>query len=122
MLFFGVDLGKGLDHNSLSRLADEIPYSSSDLLYYTLLLPFTWTFYLKSNSLSPFSLFGKKFSKSNFNSAQIFLDNPKICRSGKIFPTSQKYSKYHFLPDLEKFPPFCRPFAYSCLRSLNGVH
>ena len=39
--YFGVDLGNGLEHNSLSRSADGTPYSSSDLL--TLLLPFTWT-------------------------------------------------------------------------------
>ena len=38
--YFGVLLGKGLDHNSLSRFADGTPYSSSDLLYFTLLLPF----------------------------------------------------------------------------------
>ena len=30
--YFGVDLGKGLDHYSLSRLTDGTPYSSSDLL------------------------------------------------------------------------------------------
>ena len=50
--YFGVDLGKGLDHNSPSRLTDGTPRSSSDLLYFTLLLPSTWTDYSKSNSLS----------------------------------------------------------------------
>ena len=37
---FGVDLGKGLDHYSISRLTDWTPHSSSDLLHFTLLLPF----------------------------------------------------------------------------------
>ena len=54
--------------------------------YFTLLLPFTWTNYSKSNSLSPFffldknflslipllSPFGRNYSKSNFNSIKIF--------------------------------------------------
>ena len=84
--YSGVDLGNGLDRNSLSRLADGTPYSSSDLLYFTLLLPFTWTNYPKSNSLSPFffldknflgpipllSPLGQKYSKSNFNFTKIF--------------------------------------------------
>ena len=39
--FFGVDLGKRLDHYSLSRLTDGTPYFFSDLPYFT--LPFTWT-------------------------------------------------------------------------------
>ena len=38
--YFGFDLGNGLDRYSLSRLADGTPYSFSDLLYFTLLLPF----------------------------------------------------------------------------------
>ena len=38
--YFGADLGSGLDHNSLSRLTDGTPRSSSDLLYFTLLPPF----------------------------------------------------------------------------------
>ena len=38
--YFGADLGKGLDFYSLSRLADGTPYSSSDLPYFKLLLPF----------------------------------------------------------------------------------
>ena len=45
--YFGVDLGNGLDHYSLSRLADGTPYSSSDLPYFTLLL------YFDKNILSP---------------------------------------------------------------------
>ena len=89
--YSGVDLGNGRDHNSLSRSADGTPYSSPDLpylftFYFTLLLPFTWTNYSKSNSLSPFfffdenflspipllSLLGQKYSKSNFNSTKLF--------------------------------------------------
>ena len=117
--YFGVDLGNGLDHYSLSCLTDGIPYFSSDLLYFTLLLPFTWTNYSKSNSLSSFCLSGQKFSKSkfffsplfrqkysksNFNSAKIFKDNFKCCLSRKINSISQNYSKSHLLCDLEKFP------------------
>ena len=64
--YFGVDLGNGLDHNSLSRLADGTPHSSFDLLYLTLPLPFTWTKYSKSNFLLPFCLFGQKVSESKF--------------------------------------------------------
>ena len=59
--YFGVDLGKRLDHNPLSRLADGTPYSSSDLFYFTLLLLFTWANYFKSNSLSPFCFLDKNF-------------------------------------------------------------
>ena len=84
--YFGVDLGNGLNHNSLSRLLVGTPYSSSDLPYFTLLLPLTWTNYYKSNSFSPFFFFDKifpgliplfsslrtKFSKSNFNFTKIF--------------------------------------------------
>ena len=33
--YFGVDLGKRLDHYSLSRLTDRAPHSSSDLPYFT---------------------------------------------------------------------------------------
>ena len=36
--YFGVDLGNGLDHYSLSCLATGTPYSSSDWPYFTLLL------------------------------------------------------------------------------------
>ena len=100
--YLGVDLGNGLNHNSLSRFADGTPYSSSDLLYFTLILLFTWTKFFKSNSLPSFSFLGKnfrspiplfssigqKFSKSNSSSLFYWT---KICLS----PTSilQKYSK-----------------------------
>ena len=118
--YFGVDMGKRLDHYSLSRLTDGTHHSSSDLLYFTLLLPFTWTNCSKSNCLSHFCLFEQKFSKSNSSSLfssdknipsptsslQIFsfYDNSKFCLSRKIIPTSQKHFKSHFLLDLEKFP------------------
>ena len=54
-------MGKGLDHYFLSCLTDVTPYSSSDLLYFALLLPFTRTNYFQSNSLFPFGLFGQNF-------------------------------------------------------------
>ena len=66
--YFGVDLGKGLDHHSLSRLADGTPYSSSDLPYFTLLLAFYVDKLFQVQLLSPFRLFGQKFSKSNSSS------------------------------------------------------
>ena len=80
---------------------------------------FTWTNYFESNSLSPFCLFGQKFSqskllfflpfgqkhsKSNFTFTKIFKDNSQFCVSRKIIPIQQNYSKSHFLSDLEKFP------------------
>ena len=77
----------------ISRLTYGTPYSSSDLLYFTLLLPFTWTNYFKSNSLSPFRFLGQKYSKSNFHSTKIFWDNSKFCLSRKIIPILQKNSK-----------------------------
>ena len=68
--YFGVDLGNGLDHNSLSRLADGTPYFSSDLLYFTLLL------YLDKIILSPnfssLSSLDRRISQSNFNYPKIF--------------------------------------------------
>ena len=87
---FGVDLGNGLDHNSLSRSADGNPYSSSDLLYFTLFLPFTWTNYSKSNSLSLFCLLDKKFLGPKFSS--LFLLEKKISKSKFLFslPFRQK--------------------------------
>ena len=59
--YVGVDLAKRADHYFISRLRDETPHSSSDLLYFTLLLAFTWTNYFKSNSLSPVRFLDKKF-------------------------------------------------------------
>ena len=82
--YFGIDLGEGLDHYSLPLLTDGTPHSSSDLLYFFLMLSFTWTNYFKSISLLPFAfldknflnpislLFGQKYSKSNFNFAKRF--------------------------------------------------
>ena len=63
---FGVDLRNQLNHNFPSRLTDGTPLSSSDLLYFFLLLPFIWTNYSKSNSLSPFYSLGQNYSKSEF--------------------------------------------------------
>ena len=141
--YFGADLGNGLDHNFPSRLTDGTPHSSSDLLYFTLLLPFTWTIYSKSNSLSPsyswtkffqvqflfpllfgqnnsksklpllFALPGQKNSKCNSKSTTIFYGNFILCFSRKSLPILQKYSKSHLLPDLERFPLFCLPISYS---------
>ena len=85
--YFGVDMRKGLDHYSLCRLTDGIPHSSSDLLYFILLLPFTCTNSLKSNFFSPFRFLGQKFSMSDF-SAFFSLDE-KILSPTSI---SEKYS------------------------------
>ena len=74
--YFGDDLGKRLDHYSLSRLTDGTRYSSSDLPYFT--LPFTWTklFSVQTslltslwtkNILSPIPIL-KKYSKTLPNS------------------------------------------------------
>ena len=74
--YFGVDLGKRLDHFSPSRLADGTPYSFSDLLYFTLLLylgkiilsPNFFSFSsLDKKTLSPISIL-QKFSKTIPNS------------------------------------------------------
>ena len=62
--YSGVDLGKGLDHNSLSRSADGTLYSSSDLPYL-----FTWLFFslllgqiiLSPSPFLPFSSWTKIF-------------------------------------------------------------
>ena len=86
--YFGANLGNGLDHYSLSRLADGTAYSSSDLLYFTLHLPLTWTNYFKSKSFSPFCFFGQKFSKSNFSS--LFPSDKNILSPS---PIPQKCSK-----------------------------
>ena len=84
--YFGVDLGNWLDHNSLSRLTDGTPHSSCDLLYFIFLLPFTWTKYFKSSSLSPLRCFGQKIFISNLSS--FFFSDKNI-----LSPTSipQKY-------------------------------
>ena len=63
--YLGVDLGKRLYHYFLSRLTDGTPHSFSDLLYFTPLLPFTWTIYFKSNFLSRFD-FGHKIFRLQF--------------------------------------------------------
>ena len=66
--YFGANLGNGLDHNFPSRLTDGTPHSSSDLLHFTLLLPFNWTSYSKYNSLPLSYSLGQKNSKSNNSS------------------------------------------------------
>ena len=81
MLLFWSRSGKRTRSIIFSRLTDGTPHSSSDLLYFTLLLPFTWTNYFKSNSLFPFCLFGQKFSKSKFLFSSLF---------------GQEYSKSNF--------------------------
>ena len=86
--YFEVDLRNLLYQYSLSRLTDGTPHSSCDLIYFTLLLPFTWTNYSKSNSLSPFCLFGQKLSKSN--SSSLFLSDKNILSPT---PISAKFSK-----------------------------
>ena len=86
--YFAVDLAKGLDHYSLSRLTDGTSHSSSDLLYFILLLPFAWTNYFKSNFFSRFCLFGQIFSKSSFSS--LFSSDKNIPSPTSIL---QKYSE-----------------------------
>ena len=110
--YFGADLGNGLDHNFPSRLTDGTPHSSSDLLYFTLLLPFTGTNYSKSNSLSPSYSLGQNCSKSN--SSSLFSSDKISLSQNSLFsllfldeknssPTlnPQKYSKSHFPSDLK---------------------
>ena len=65
--YFGVDLLNQLDHNFPSRSTDGTPHSSSDLLYSFFLLPFTWTNYSKSNSISRFYSLGQSCSKSKIS-------------------------------------------------------
>ena len=84
--YFGAYLGNGLDYYSLSRLTDGTPHSSSDLLYFTLLLLFY--FYLDKLFSFPFCFFAQNFSKSK--SSCIFSFDENI-----LTPTSilQKYPK-----------------------------
>ena len=77
---------------------------------FTLLLPFTWTNYSKSNSLSPFffldenflstisllSPLGQKYSKSNSLSPFFFLDENFLSTISLLSPLGQKYSKSNF--------------------------
>ena len=81
------------------------------LLFFSLLLGQN---YSKSNSLSPFYLFGKNFLSPI--PLLFFLDKNFL----SPIPILQKYSKSHSFLDLEKFPLPCLPIAYSCHRSLNG--
>ena len=119
--YIGVNLGNGLDHNFLSHLTDGTPRSSSDLLYFTLLGPFTRTNYSKSNSLSPSYSLGQKHSmpdsSSFFSSDKLFLSQNALF--SLLFldenilsptPNPQEYSKSHFPSDLQKFPLFVHLF------------
>ena len=135
--FSGVDLGKGLDHHSLSRSADGTPYSSSDLLYFTLPLPFYldkffrvqlpflflpfWTKIFYSNSCSLFSSVKNVLSPTS-NLQKYSKTNPNSVLAAKSFQFRKKNCKSHFLPDLQKIPLFCLFISYSCLRSLHEVH
>ena len=87
--YFGVDLGSGPDHHSLSRSADGTPYSSSDLPY--LLLYSSSPFYLDKlfQVQLPFSLFLDKNFLSPIAPLSFLLDK------NILSPTSilQKYSK-----------------------------
>ena len=73
--YFGVDLRNQLDNKFHFHLMDGILHSSSDLLSASLFLPFTWTNYSESNSLSPF------FSWINY-----FQSNPSF-----LISSSEKY-------------------------------
>ena len=134
--YFGVDLGNGLDNYSLSRLTDGTPHSSSDLIYFTLLLPFYLDKLFHVQLLFSLFVFCTKFSKSNF--FHLFSSDKNI-----LSPTSilQKYSKTFSKSVLvaksvrshksnlspisfltwKKFL-FLPANSYFCLRSLNGVH
>ena len=86
--YFGADLGNGLDYYSHSRLADVIPHSSSDLLYFILSSLLLGKIILSPTPFLPFAFLGKKFLSPNFSS---------LFSSDKNFlsPTSvlQKHSK-----------------------------
>ena len=81
-------MGKGLDHYSLSRLTDGTPYSSSDLLYFTLFLPFYLDKLFQVQLPLSLLIFSRKFSKSK--SSSLFSLDKNI-----LSPTSilQKYSE-----------------------------
>ena len=91
--YLRADLGSGLDHNFPSRLTDEILQSSSDLLYFTLLLPLTWTKYSKFSNFSPSHSLGQIYSKSNSSS---------LFTSDKIILRKNSFSSLLFLD--KKFP------------------
>ena len=121
--YFGADLRNQIDYNFPSRVKDGTPHSSSDLFYFTLLLPFTWTNYSKSNFLFLFYSLGQKYSKSN--SSSLFSSDKIIPSQNSLFsllfldkkflsltPNPQKHSKSHFPSDLEKFPLFAYLFYF----------
>ena len=104
--YFGADLRNQFDYNFPSRLTDGTTHSSSDLLYSSLLLPFSWTNYSQSNSLSPFYSFGQNYSKSKLPRLFALPGQKNLSPT----PNLQKNSKSHFPPDLEKFPLFANLF------------
>ena len=98
---------------------------------------FTWTNYFKSNSFSPFYIFGQKFSKSNSSSffpldKNILSPSPILQNYSKTLPNSVLAAK-SFQPRKNVLSPifflthknslsFVHPFHTLNLRSLNGVH
>ena len=104
--YFGDNLRSPLDHNFPSRLTDVTPYSSSDLLSSSLLVPLTWTNYSRSNSLSPFYSLGQKYSKSKLPVSFALLGLKILSPT----PNLQKYSRSIFFSDLEKLPLFAYLF------------
>ena len=101
--YIGIKLGKRLHHNFPFRLTDGTPHSSSDFLYFTPFLLFT---FLDKIILSPIPL----------------PSSPPSLKFLSPFPNLLKHSMSKFLSDLEIFPPFCLPLSYSCRYSLNSVH
>ena len=66
--YFGADLGNGLDYYPLSRLTDGTLHSSSDFLFFTLLLLFYWDKLFQVQLPYSLLLLWTKFSKSNSSS------------------------------------------------------
>ena len=117
--YFGVDLRNQLDHNFLSRSTNGTPYSSSDLLASSL-LPFTWKYYPKSKSFSPFCSLEQNYAKSN-SCPLVFGHSYSKSKFPLLFalpglkilsptPILLKYYKSNFVSELEKFPLFAYLF------------
>ena len=85
---FRVDLRNALHHYSLSRFADGTPYSSSDLIYFTLLLPFFEKIILSQTSFSFSPFWTKNLLCPNFSS--LFSLDKNVLSQASI---SQNYSK-----------------------------
>ena len=113
----------GLDHFSLSRLTDGTPHSSSNLLYFTLLLPFNldkifqvqlpfslllfWTKILKFSKSHSCSLFS---SDKNFLSPTSVLQKHSTTIPNSVLTTKSFQSRKNILGLiffwLRKFPTF----------------